>query len=96
MVVRGELFSGEGGMIKGKLRIGIPESTVTAAGDKKIAKMFGDVLEGYRWIEVEISGTGAMPEDNFMTLYMDNSSQKPSSDREGMPQDSFEELIKGE
>jgi hypothetical protein len=96
MVVRGELFNGEGGMIKGKLRIGIPESTVTAAGDKKIAKMFGDVLEGYRWIEVEISGTGAMPEDNFMTLYMDNSSQKPSAAREGTPQDSFEELIKGE
>jgi hypothetical protein len=37
-----------------------------------------------------------LPEDNFMTLYMDNSSQKSSSDREGMPQDSFEELIKGE
>jgi hypothetical protein len=37
-----------------------------------------------------------MPEDNFMTLYMDNSSQKPSAAREGTPQDSFEELIKGE
>jgi hypothetical protein len=96
MVVRGELFNGEGGMIKGKLRIGIPESTVAAAGDKKLAKMFGDTREGYRWTEVEISGTGALPEDNFRTLYMDNSSQKPSASREGTPQDSFEELIKGE
>jgi hypothetical protein len=96
MVVRGELFNGEGGVIKGKLRIGIPKTTVTAAGDKKLTKMFGDVSEGYRWIEVEISGTGALPEDNFRTLYMDNSSQNPSATKEGPPQDSFEELIKGE
>jgi hypothetical protein len=96
MIVRGELFNGEGGVIKGKLRIGIPDTTVTAAGDKKLTKMFGDVREGYRWLEVEISGTGALPEDNFRTLYMDNSSQKPSATREGAPQDSFEELIKGE
>ena len=96
MVVRGELLNGEGGMIRGKLRIGIPDTTVIASGDKKLAKMFGEVREGYRWIEVEISGTGALPEDNFRTLYMDTSSRKPSESGQGAPQDSFEDLIEGE
>lgn len=97
MVVRGELINGEGGTINGKLRIGIPNTTVITCGDDKLAKMFGEVHEGYRWIEVEISGTSAIPEDNFRTQYMDTSSQKkPSSARQGSPQDSFEELIQGE
>lgn len=97
MVVRGDLINGEGGTINGKLRIGIPNSTVITCGDNKIAQMFGEVREGYRWIEVEISGTGASPEDNYRTLYMDTSSQKkPSTTGQGATQDSFEELIQGE
>lgn len=96
MVVRGDIFNGEGGAIKGKFRIGIPETTVTAAGDKKLAKMFGEVREGYRWLDLEISGTGAVPEDNFRTIYMDTSSGESSAPDEGKPQDSFEDLIEEE
>lgn len=96
MVVRGELFNGEGGMIKGELRIGIPETTVIASGDKKLARMFGNVREGYRWIDVEIGGTAALPEDDFRTQYMDTSSEKPSVTEDEAPQDSFEDLIEGE
>jgi len=96
MVVRGELFNGEGGMIKGELRIGIPETTVIASGDKKLARMFGNVREGYRWIDVEIGGTAALPEDDFRTQYIDTSSEKPSVTEDEAPQDSFEDLIEGE
>jgi hypothetical protein len=93
MVVRGELSNGEGGAIKGKLRIGIPETTVTASGDKKLAKMFGQVREGYLWLDLEISGTGAVPEDDFRTIYMDTSSGDASAPGQGSSKDSFEELI---
>ena len=93
MVVRGDVFNGEGGSIKGKIRIGIPETTVTASGDKKLAKMFGEVREGYRWLDLEISGTGAVPEDNFRTLYKDTSYGESAAPDEGTPQDSFEGLI---
>ena len=93
MVVRGDVFNGEGGSIKGKIRIGIPETTVTASGDKKLAKMFGEVREGYRWLDLEISGTGAVPEDNFRTLYKDTSYGESAAPDEGTTQDSFEDLI---
>ncbi len=96
MVVRGDIFNGEGGAIKGKLKIGIPETTVAVSGDKKLAKMFGEVREGYRWVDLEISGTGAVPEDNFRTIYMDTSSGESSAPGKGTPQDSFEDLIEGE
>lgn len=96
MVVRGDLFNGEGGAIKGKLRIGIPETTVVASGDKKLANMFGQVREGYRWLDLEISGTGAVPEDNFRTIYKDTSSDESSASDQAAPKDSFEDLIKGE
>jgi hypothetical protein len=96
MVVRGDLFNGEGGVIKGKLSIGIPETTLIASGDKKLIKMFGQIREGYRWIDLEISGTGALPDDNLRTIYTDTSSGEPTEPEQDVPQDSFEDLIEGE
>jgi hypothetical protein len=95
MVVRGDIFNGEGGAIKGKLRIGIPETTLIASGDRKLSKMFGQVREGYRWLDLEISGTGAMPEDNFRTIYADTSSAESPAPDQGTNRDSFDELIEG-
>ena len=96
MVVRGNISNGEGGAIKGKLRIGIPETTVLASGDKKLAKMFGQVREGYRWLDLDISGTGAVPEDDFWTIYKDTSSEESSTSDQETLKDSFDDLIKGE
>lgn len=94
MAVRGEMSNGEGGVISGKLQIGIPETTLGSAADKKLGKMFGKVREGYRWLELEIGGTSALPEDNFMTLYKDTASVEPSAPGGEAPQpDSFEDLI---
>lgn len=96
MVVRGDLFNGEGGAIKGKLSIGIPETTLIASGDKKLIRMFGQIREGYRWIDLEISGTGALPDDNLRTIYTDTSSGESTAPGRDVPQDSFEDLIEGE
>ena len=96
MVVSGDISNGEGGVIKGKLRIGIPESTVLASTDKKLAEMFGQVREGYRWLDLEISGTSAVPEDNFWTIYKDTSSEESSTSDQETLKDSFDDLIKGE
>lgn len=96
MAVRGSISNGEAGRIAGKLRIGIPETTLAASKDKKLVGIFGQVREGYRWLELEIGGTGAAPEDNFRTIYMDSSSGGVSSPDQKTPQDSFEDLIEGE
>lgn len=98
MAVRGAMSNGAGGAISGKLQIGIPDTTLGAATDKKLGKMFGGVREGYRWLELEIGGTSALPEDNFMSLYKDISTvEAPGTAGEDAPgRDSFEDLIEGE
>lgn len=93
MVLRGDISNGEGGVIKGKLRIGIPETKVTTCGDKKLVMMFGKVSEGYCWLDLEISGTGAIPEDDFKTIYKDTSSGQISVPSQETLEDSFEDLI---
>lgn len=93
MVVRGSVSNGEGGAIKGKLSVGIPDTTIIASGDKKLARMFGPVREGYRWVDLEITGTGALPEDDFRTIYADTGSGEATAPGNGNPPDSFEELI---
>ena len=98
MAVKGEISNAEGGGVRGELRIGIPETTVAAANDAKLSRMFGQVREGYRWVDLEIGGTAARPEDDFRSLYMDTSiPEKSGADEEqGDAPDSFEELIEGE
>jgi hypothetical protein len=103
MAVRGEVSNREGGGIRGKLRIGIPETTVATANDSKLSKMFGQVREGYRWVELELGGTAAVPEDDFRALYMDSyvtaesaAEAEEEKEKEDDGRDSFEDLIKGE
>lgn len=96
MAVRGAVTNGEGGRISGKLRIGIPETTISAAKDKRLGQMFGQVREGYRWVDLEIGGTAALPEDDFRALYMEVSAPGEAGTGEGDAPDSFDDLIEGE
>jgi hypothetical protein len=97
MAVRGFMSNGEGGRISGKLRIGIPETTISATKDDRLQNMFGQVREGYRWAELEISGTTAAPEDDFRSLYLATSTGvEPGDEGQEAPQDSFEDLIEGD
>jgi hypothetical protein len=96
MAVRGSISSGEAGKISGVLRIGIPETTLSASKDKRLEKIFGQVREGYRWLDLKISGTSALPQDNLKTLILDTSPDEISELKEENFQDSFEELIEGE
>jgi hypothetical protein len=94
MVVRGSVANAEGGAISGTLRIGIPDTTVSAAPNKRLNLLFGEVREGYRWLDVAISGTSAVPEDNFKELYLkaaETPVEEPSAPDESP--DKFENLI---
>lgn len=98
MALRGSISNGEGGKISGKLRIGIPETILSTASDKNLVKMFEQTLDGYRWVELEISGTSAVPQDDFRALYMAASATEGAAETgdEPAPKDSFEELIEKE
>ncbi len=97
MAIRGSLTSGEGGQLLGTLRVGVPETTIGASPTKRLDAMFGPVREGYRWLDIEISGTSADPMDNFKALFDASASVTgPRADGGEEPeirQDSFEGLI---
>jgi hypothetical protein len=93
MVIRGMMSNGDGGRVSGKLRVGIPQTTLAAAKDEKLRVMFGQVREDYRWLDLELGGTAAMPADNFKELYDNITIPKKQKEQS---QDSFESLIEGE
>jgi hypothetical protein len=96
MTVRGSVSNQKGGGISGKLRIGLPDTMIAASDDKRLNRMFGQVREGYRWLDLKIGGTSAVPGDNFKELYMNASvpSDGESTGGEDKP-DQFENLIEG-
>ncbi|MBC7978954.1 MAG: hypothetical protein H7Y36_00145 [Armatimonadetes bacterium] len=94
MALRGSLSAGGTGNISGNLRIGIPDTTIAAAPNKRLGIMFSEEREGYRWIDLKISGTSAAPVDNIMELFDAAAIPKAESGKaEGSGQDSFESLI---
>ena len=96
MAIQGSISNGEGGVITGKLRVGLPGTTIAAASNKRLNLMFGRVREGYRWIDLEVGGTTALPVDNFKDLYT-KAAETPAAEpaeKEGDP-DNFENLIDG-
>jgi len=96
MAVRGSMRNGEAGQIRGKLRIGVPEGMVLAVKNKRLDAMFGQVREGYRWIDLEIGGTSAVPTDNFLELYHAAKVAVEEQAPEMRTNDSFENLVNPE
>jgi hypothetical protein len=112
MAIRGELSGLDGGMITGKLRVGIPGNLISGSKNKRLDRIFGEIEEGYRWVDIEIGGTGASPVDNFREMYEaadedketevtgdeEESVEKGVEEgvEEGVEGDSFDELIEGD
>lgn len=94
MAVRGSVTNSKDGGISGKLRIGLPETMIAASEDKRLDLMFGQVREGYRWLDLEVGGTSPLPEDNFREQYLKApvSPDESPIDDEGK-QDQFDKLI---
>ncbi|WP_411827821.1 hypothetical protein [Luteolibacter sp. AS25] len=93
MALRGDIRNGAAGKIVGTLQVGIPEPMIATSPNPRVDIMFGKVSEGYRWIELKIGGTGAVPSDSFQELY--DAAGVPASDGVGneISTDSFESLI---
>ncbi len=93
MAVRGDIRNGEGGQIRGKLRVGLPDSLILSSKSKALNGMFGQVRENYRWVELEIGGTSAVPTDNFLELFEAAKIGAESKEADTVTPDSFESLI---
>ncbi len=69
LCIKGGLTVAADKTLSGKLSIGLPESVIHLSPDRKLDGVFGPVSSGFRWVEVELSGTVARPADNFSQLY---------------------------
>lgn len=97
MAIKGDLTSGVAGEVKGKILIGLPEAVIAASKNKVLNKIFGKVKEDHRWLEIEISGTSAVPFDNFEDIYSAAAAEvRAASEEQGASKpDSFDNLIDG-
>ena len=96
IALQGSISNGEGGAISGALRVGIPESIVAAKRNKGMQLLFAQTQDGYSWVDVKISGTSAIPEDDFRELYQ-KAAEAPAEDPvspDKVP-DKFDDLIDG-
>lgn len=55
--------------LTGTLRMGIAETMLKAARNSRLERVFGESLNGFRWVELTISGRADAPLDNFSALY---------------------------
>ena len=100
MALRGSIsIKDMGGNISGKLEVGIPETIIAASQNRRLDAIFSPVIDGYRWVNLEMTGTSAAPIDNFKNLYQtvaltNQPEVKPVPKSNGV--DSFESLIKPE
>ncbi len=70
MVIKGAMTAeGEAGKISGNLKVGIPASIIEASDNRRLDILFSPEKDGYRWLDLELKGTGATPIDNFKDLY---------------------------
>ncbi|MDP4646526.1 MAG: hypothetical protein NWR03_01945 [Akkermansiaceae bacterium] len=99
IIIRGALQNAGGGQLRGTLRIGLPDTTVVASRNTRLDRMFSEVRENYRWIEIKISGTSAVPQDNFLELFDLASKDNvvvPDREEASPEPDTFDSLIEGE
>ncbi|MGA0900499.1 MAG: hypothetical protein ACO3SO_08860 [Luteolibacter sp.] len=68
MAIRGRLGL-HLGKLQGELRIGLPAAKITISENRALDKMFGSPTDGYRWMDLSVSGTAARPMDSFVQAY---------------------------
>lgn len=93
MALRGHLIH-EGGALSGKFEIGLAVGMIQAAENQALEAMFGSPVQGFRWLEIEVSGSPSAPLDNFSQLYEQALSglQSPPAATPEKPGNSFEQL----
>ncbi len=100
MMIKGSISTKDAaGNISGTLSVGIPDIILAAAKDRHLDVLFSPVKDGYRWVNIELSGSGSAPADNFKELYQAVTLTKsPDVKVAPKPQgvDSFDSLIKPE
>jgi len=87
--LRGSMSMGVDRKLSGNLEVGVAEGMISAS-NLKMNAMFGPVIDGFRRLNLTISGTGTTPTDNFRELFEAAVSKATPPKTGNIP--SFEEL----
>lgn len=98
MALRGGLSIAPNQTLSGTLQVGIAEAMIASAPSvhlHQLNAMFGPAKEGFRWLEIKVSGPASAPVDTFKDRYSEaNSSARPGIPPEKDGGSSFEELTR--
>jgi hypothetical protein len=91
MALRGSVSSSADLKLSGQIKLGLADAVILASKNAKLNNLFGPPDEGFRWLNLKISGTVMSPSDNFRELYEATpEAAAPAAEGTGTP--SFEEL----
>lgn len=92
MMLRGNLTMGADRRLSGQLEVGIAEAMVRAASNRRIDAMTGPAKDGFRWLNLTISGNVKNPGDNFLELLDSSKPGTQPADGPSAGTPSFEDL----
>jgi len=93
--VTGSIAVGKNKALSGRLRLGIPSSFALADDSGRLHQLLSAESEGFRWVDLEVSGTAAKPVDDFRLKLAAAlaTPRKPAIDK-AEPESQFEELTR--
>ena len=95
MAIRGDLTLNTDQTLRGTLRIGIAEAMIASSPSEALSRVFPEISEGFRWVELTIGGSSTRPTDNFSQLYeAAMSTGKAAPGTPGNATDDFEDLTR--
>jgi hypothetical protein len=93
IAVQGDLSMAADKTLSGTLRVGLADAMINKTSPLK--SMVGPQKDGFRWIDLKISGSAASPTDNFKDLYNElSAAKKPEPSPPDAEGSSFEELTR--
>jgi hypothetical protein len=69
IAIRGTLAQTQNRSLAGRLKVGLAEAMIKSSGNRRLQSMFGPATEGFRWLDVTVSGTATAPTDDFRQQY---------------------------
>ena len=69
IAIRGTLAQTKSLSLAGKFEVGLADAMIQSAGNRRLQAMFGPAKEGFRWLEITVSGSGSAPLDDFKQQY---------------------------
>jgi len=93
--VTGSIMAGKDKALSGHLRLGIPSSFALADESGRLHRLLSAENEGFRWVDVEVSGTVTKPVDDFRQKLAEpfSTPRKPAANK-GENESQFEELTR--